>query len=120
MKSSNLRHCQVHSQNKGLSEYKRRASQLQTGPYPTSGREAGGRQPELERDNLGPRDHILHQTASRLPVVNQMFLGSWTVDMHQEGHSQRSAPQRRHTAHQHTWDNAPTELPGNQWLGPGR
>ena len=28
-----------------------------------------------------------------------MFLGTWTVDMHQEGHSQRSAPQRRHTAH---------------------
>ena len=36
---------------------------------------------------------------SRLPVANQVFLGSWTVDIRQEGHSQRSVPQRRHTAH---------------------
>ena len=28
-----------------------------------------------------------------------MFLGTWTVDIQQEGHRQRSAPQRRHTAH---------------------
>ena len=46
-----------------------------------------------------PRDSILYQTASRLPVANRVFLGSWTVDIHQEGHSQRSAPKRRHTAH---------------------
>ena len=51
------------------------------------------------RGNLGPRDGILYQTVSRLPVANQVFLGSWTVDIHQEGHSQRSAPQRRHMAH---------------------
>ena len=42
---------------------------------------------------------ILHQTVSRLPVSNKVFLESWMVDIHQEGHSQRSAPQRRHTAH---------------------
>ena len=36
---------------------------------------------------------------SRLPVANQVFLGSWMVDICQEGCSQRSAPQRRHTAH---------------------
>ena len=34
MKSSNLRHSLAHSQNKGLSEYQRRTSQLQTGPLP--------------------------------------------------------------------------------------
>ena len=28
---------------------------------------------------------------NRLPGANQVFLGSWTVDIHQEGHSQRSA-----------------------------
>ena len=55
-------------------------------------------QPEPERGNLGPREGILYQTESRLPVVNQDFLGFWTVDTHQEGHSQRSALQRRHTA----------------------
>ena len=35
---------------------------------------------------------------SRFPVANQVFLGSWMVDNRQEGHSQRSAPQRRHIA----------------------
>ena len=98
-KSSNLKHCQACSQNKGLSEYQRRASWLQTGPSPTRPREAGGRQPEPERGTLSPRDSILYQTACRLPVANQAFLGYWVVDIHQDGRSQRSAPQRRHTAH---------------------
>ena len=34
MKSSNLRHNLAHSQNKGLTEYQSRASQLRTGPSP--------------------------------------------------------------------------------------
>ena len=62
---------------------------------PEAGRQAGCSQ----RDNPGPRDGILYQTASRLPVANRVFLGFWTVDIRQEGCSQRSAPQRRHTAH---------------------
>ena len=61
--------------------------------------QAGDRQSQKARGKLGPRDAILYQTASRLPVANRVFLGSWTVDIHQEGHSQRSAPKRRHTAH---------------------
>ena len=68
------------SQNKGLSEYKR-ASQLWTGPSPARGKEAGRQQPELERSNLGLRDSILYQTASRLPVASQDFLGFWTDDI---------------------------------------
>ena len=36
----------------------------------------------------------MHHTVSRLPVTNEVFLGSWTVDIHQEGCSQR-----RHMAH---------------------
>ena len=36
---------------------------------------------------------------SRPPAANQAFLGSWMVDIHQEGRSQRPAPQNRHTAH---------------------
>ena len=35
---------------------------------------------------------------SRLPVANQVFLGSWTVDIHLEGGSQRPVSQR-HMAH---------------------
>ena len=51
---------------------------------------------------------------SRLPVANQVFLGSWMVDICQEGRSLRSAPQRRHgtpktVLSQCTWE---TEQPG--------
>ena len=56
MKSPNLRHGQACSENKGLSECQRRASPLQTGSSPAVGREAGGRQPQLERGKLGPRE----------------------------------------------------------------
>ena len=62
-------------------------------------RQADDSQSWKARGNLSPRDGILHQTVSRLPVANQVFLGSWMVDICQEGHSQRSAPQRRHMAH---------------------
>ena len=101
MKNSNLRHSRACSQNKRLSKHQSRASWLQTGPSPAGGREAGRRQPELESEgiHLGPRNGILHQTVSRIPVANQIFLVSWTVDILQEGRSQRSAPQRRHMAH---------------------
>ena len=56
MKSPNLRYCQACPQNKGLSEYQRRASRLWTSPSPARDREAGWVQPEPERDNLGPRE----------------------------------------------------------------
>ena len=45
----------------------------------------GGSQSWKARGNLSPRDGIPRQTASRLPVANQVFLGSWTVGIHQEG-----------------------------------
>ena len=59
----------------------------------------GNSQSWKARGKSGPRDGILYQTASRLPVANQVFLGSWMVDIHQEGCSQRSSPQKRRTAH---------------------
>ena len=70
-------------------------------PYslPEAERQARDNQSRKARGNLGPRDGILHHSVSRLPVANQIFLGSWTVDICQEGRSLRSAPQRRHTAH---------------------
>ena len=70
-------------------------------PFPLSEaeRQAGGSQSWKARGNLGPRDVIIQQTVSTLPVANQVFLGSWTVDICHEGHSQRSTPQRRHAAH---------------------
>ena len=77
---------------------------MQNCPSHAGGREAGRQQPELKSGNLGPRDgqtasRLHYQTVSRLPVTNQVFLRSWIVDICQEGHSQRSAPQRRYTAH---------------------
>ena len=98
-KSSNLRHCHARSQKKGLSEYQRRAGCRPAHPLPEAGRQAGTSQSWKERGKLGPRDSIPYQTVSRLSVTNQVFLGSWTVDIHQGGCSQRSAPQKRHTAH---------------------
>ena len=64
-----------------------------------AGRQAGASQSQKARGKLSPRDGILYQTVSRLPVPDQVFLGSWTVDICQEGCSQRLPPQRRHTAH---------------------
>ena len=61
--------------------------------------QVGNSQSWKARGKLGPRDSILYRRASRLPVANQVFLGSWTVDIRQAGCSQRSAPQRRHMAY---------------------
>ena len=61
-------------------------------------RQAGTGQPELERGKLGPRE----ASSTKLQagsIANQDFLGFWTVDICWEGHSQRLAPQRIHTAH---------------------
>ena len=65
-------------------------------PTPEAERQAGNSQSRKVRGNLGPREGILHQTVSRPSVANQVFLGSWTVDICQKGRSQRSAPQKRH------------------------
>ena len=83
-----------------IEESQRRASWLRTGPSPRRRqRQAGDCQSQKATGNLGPRDSILHQTVSRLPVANQVFLGSWKVDIHQEDRCQRSAPKRRHMTH---------------------
>ena len=47
----------------------------------------------------------------RLPGANQVFLGSWVVDIHQEGHTGGET--------QHTWDGTPTAHPGNPVAGMG-
>ena len=62
-------------------------------PPPEVERQAGSSQSWKARGNLGPRDGIIHQTVSRLPVANQVFWGSWTVDICQEGRSTHSTPE---------------------------
>ena len=90
-KSPNLRHRQVCSQNKGLS----RASRLQTGP-------SSARQPEPEGGNCSPRETLSTKLQAGF-IANQDFLGFWMVDIHREGRSQRSAPQKRYMS---SWDGA--------------
>ena len=92
MKSPNLRHCQAHSQNKGLSK----ASWLRTGPSPTGDRQV--RAARARRGNHSPREASSTKLQAGF-VTNQHFLGFWMVDIYREGRSQRSAPQKRHTAH---------------------
>ena len=102
VKGSNLRHSVAHSQNKGLSKYQRRTSRLHTGhhhPPSEAERQACNTQSWKAGPILAPETGILHQTVSRLLVAYHVFMGSWTVDICQEGHSQRSDPQRRHIAH---------------------
>ena len=48
---------------------------------------------------LAPETSILHKTVNRLSLANRVFLGSWMVDICQEGCSLRSGPQRRYMAH---------------------
>ena len=90
------------SQNKELSEYQRRASWLHVGPSPPHLQRQRGRRVTARARRQGaaalsaPESGIFHQTASRLPVANHVFLGSWMVDICQECHSLRSAPQRRY------------------------
>ena len=87
-------------------------------PPQEAGRQAGRQQLEPERGKLSPRDGIPYQTSNRLPVANQVFLGSWTVDIHQEGRSQRSAPHKRHTAHLRGRSHCEPRKPGI-WDGGG-
>ena len=85
---------------------------------PVRGREAGGQQPEAEgKGQSWPQRQILHQIVSRLPAANQVFLGSWTVDIHQEGQGLRSAPQRRHMAHLRQCSHCTPRKPSSWDLG---
>ena len=64
----NWRHCQDHSQNKGLSEYQRRASWLQPSPPPPEAGRSAGNKIRKAKGKLGPRDNIPYQTAN-LPGI---------------------------------------------------
>ena len=61
-------------------------------------RQAGRGHPELKTGTLSPREASSTKLQAGF-IANQDFLGFWTVDIHREGHSPRSAPQKRHTAH---------------------
>ena len=100
LKSSNLRHCWPTHRRKDWANTRGELASCRTAhPPPEAGRQAGDSQSQKARGKFSPRDCILYQTACRLPVANQVFLGSWTVDICQESRSHTYAPQRRYTAH---------------------
>jgi len=68
--------------------------------------------------NLGPSDCILHQTVSRVPVANLLFLSTLTVDICEDCHNLRSAPKRRHMAHLEFCSHSTSGKPsGGDWAG---
>ena len=94
VKSSNLRHCWPDHRTKDWANTRGELAGCGPAhPPPEAGMQVGNSQRWKARGKLSPRDGIPYQTASRLPVAYQVFLGSWTVDIRQEGCSQRSEPQ---------------------------
>ena len=97
VKSPNLRYCQDHSQNKGLSEYQRRVSRLDW-PSPCQ-RQAGGGSRSQKRASSAPERHPL-PNCKQAPLLTKT---SW--DSEQLTSARRVAardqlvPQRRHMAH---------------------
>ena len=74
--SSNLRHCQPTHRTKHCANTRGElAGCRQVHPPLEAEMQAGDSQSWVERGDLGPRDGILCQTVSRLPVANQVFLG---------------------------------------------
>ena len=89
------------SQNKGLSKSKGELAGCVQAAPPAGGREAARSIRAQGQGLLQSQPRPASSTklcASRLPVANHIFLGSWTVDIRQEGRRLRSAPQRRHRA----------------------
>ena len=93
--------CLVCSQNKWLSKYQRRASQLSyrtLTAWRQRGRCVTARAIRQGAASISTPEAAYYTKLSRLPVVNHIFLGLWTVHICQECHSLRSVPQRRHVA----------------------
>jgi len=110
------------SQNEGLNTKRKLAGCVQDPPLPHQrprGRRAKARVGRQRTAPISvPETGILHQTVSRLPVANHVFLGSWTVDICQEGVSLKSAPQSRHTAHlRRCSPSAPGKPSSRDWGG---
>ena len=111
----------LHSQNNGLNEYQRRASQLLYRALPPQRQRGRQETARAWRQggfcNLNPRDHVFHQTVSRLPFAN---LPSWDPgwltstrivtpwDQHPKGDTH------------HTWDCAVVVHLGNWMAGTGQ
>ena len=109
MKRPNLRHCgATHRTTDWANITGELAGCRPAHQPPETGRQAGA---DKLKGKSQPQRGILYQTASRLPLPNQDFLGFWMVDICWEGCSQRSAPQERHRGT--CWH------PGNRVAGTG-
>ena len=74
-------------------------------------------QPEPERGNCSPRE-VSSSKLQTGSIADQEFLGFWMVDIRWEGRSQKSTPQKRHTAHLRRCDPCiPRKPSGWNWGG---
>ena len=74
----------------------------------------GNIQSRKARGNLSPRDGILHQTVSRLPVANHVF---WDPGRLTSARRVAAWDQPPRGDTRHTWDGALAVHPGNQAAG---
>ena len=118
MKSSYLRHRLTCSQNKGLGEYQRRISQLQTVPSP-HWRQRGGR----AAARAGRQGAILAPemaSSTKLGAGSQLLTkSSWDPGQLTSTRRVAARDQLPREDTRHTWDSALTAHPGNQASGIG-
>ena len=86
------------------------------GPSPARGRQV--RAARAEGANHSPREASYTKLQPDCSLTSQDFLGFRMVDIRREGHSQRPAPQRRHTTHLRRHVHCtPRKLSGWAWEG---
>ena len=115
MESSNLRHCRAHSQNKGLSEYQRRARQLQTGPSP-----AGGRRATARARRRGANSAPEMASSTKLWAGSQLLTNSsWDPGWLTSARKVTARDQLSRGDTQHTWDSCCAPRTPSCWDGGG-
>ena len=104
-----------HSQNKGLSEYQRRASQQWTGPSPPeAGRQADTSQSQKARGKLGPRNDIFYQLRAGSQLLTK---SSWDPGQLTSARRVTARDQLPRREIWHTGDGRTLCHPGNRGAG---
>ena len=116
MKGSNLTCSLGLSQNKGLTEHQRRASQRHASPSPSIGREAGMQQPEQEGKGQSQPQRSAFST--KLWAGSQLLtMSSWDTGQLSSARRVAAWDQLPRGDTWHTWDGALLAHPGNWVVG---
>jgi len=119
MKSSNLRHTLASSQNKGLSEYQRTASWLQTGPFPCW-RERGRRATARARRGGKILDPEMASSTKLWAGSQLLTKSSWDPGWLTSARRVIAWDELPRGDTQHTWDGScgtPRKLSSWEWEG---